>query len=37
MVIDIVEEVEAESADAFLPHDGLVEDAGENVADDSAE
>ena len=34
VIVDIVEEVEAESAHALLPHHGLVQDPGEDVADD---
>ena len=36
MVVDVIEEVEAESAHTLLAHDRLVEDPGENVADDGA-
>ena len=34
VIVDIVEEVEAESAHTLLPHHGLVQDPGEDVADD---
>ena len=34
VIVDIVEEVEAESAHALLPHHGLVQDPGQDVAND---
>ena len=36
MVVDVIEEVEAESAHTLLAHDRLVEDPGEDVAYDGA-
>ena len=36
MIVDIIEEIIAESAHVLLSHDGLVEDPWENVADDGA-
>ena len=36
MIVDIIEEIIAESAHVLLSHDGLVEDPRENVADDGA-
>ena len=34
MVVDIVEEVEADPAYGLLPHDGLVQDSTQNVRND---
>ena len=36
MIVDIIEEIIAESADVLLSHDGLVEDPRQDVADDGA-
>ena len=36
MVVNIVEQVEADPADDLLSEDGLVEDPGEDVGDDGA-
>ena len=36
MVVNIVEQVEADPANDLLPEDGLVEDPGEDVGDDGA-
>ena len=37
MVVDVIEEVEAESAHILLPHHCLVQDPGEDVTNDGAE
>ena len=36
MVVDVIEEVEAESAHILLAHHCLIQDPGENIADDGA-
>ena len=36
MVVNIVEQVEADPADDLLSEDGLIEDPGEDVGDDGA-
>ena len=36
MIVDIIEEIIAESAHVLLSHDGLVEDPRQHVADDGA-
>ena len=37
MIVDVIEEVEAESAHILLAHHRLVQDPGEDVTDDGAE
>ena len=37
MIVDVIEKVEAESADILLAHHRLVQDPGEDVTDDGAE
>ena len=37
MIINVIEEVEAESAHILLPHHCLIQDPGENVTNDGAE
>jgi hypothetical protein len=36
MVVNIIQEVEADATDDLLPEDGLIEDPGEDVRDDGA-
>ena len=36
MIVDVIEEIEAESANILLAHHCLVQDTGEDVADDGA-
>ena len=37
MIVDVIEKIEAESANVLLTHHGLVQDPGEDVTDDGAE
>ena len=37
MIVDVIEKVEAESANILLTHHRLVQDPGEDVTDDGAE
>ena len=37
MIVDVIKEIEAESAHILLPHHSLVQDPGEDVTNDGAE